>query len=164
MKLFAFRCLISGPQNLILRSQNQIQILQWKITSFLKTTLLQRELFHTIVYTITSSPLLTTKLVFMLTIILSNYQQFLSAFKWNNVFKINNNFRHLVCLGSEFRENGHIQVRDDRSSKDDHSSISSHDPVIMSQTGGTSKKRKEKEKEKDKRKSSTFKGFGSMFR
>ncbi|XP_033639265.1 partitioning defective 3 homolog isoform X1 [Asterias rubens] len=77
---------------------------------------------------------------------------------------LNGNAINSVDTGSEFRENGHIQVRDDRSSKDDHSSISSHDPVIMSQTGGTSKKRKEKEKEKDKRKSSTFKGFGSMFR
>ena len=46
----------------------------WKITSFLKTTLLQREPFLTNLYTVNSSPLLITKKVFMGTIILSNYQ------------------------------------------------------------------------------------------
>ena len=45
-----------------------------KITSFLKTTLLQRELFLTMFYTINLSPLLVTKKGFMLVIILSNYQ------------------------------------------------------------------------------------------
>ena len=44
------------------------------MTSFLKTTLLQREPFLTMFYTTNSSPLLNTKQVFMPTIILSNYQ------------------------------------------------------------------------------------------
>ena len=39
-----------------------------------KTTLLQREPFLTMFYTINSSPLLVTKSVFMATILLSNYQ------------------------------------------------------------------------------------------
>ena len=46
----------------------------WKITSFSKTTLLQREPFLTMFYTINLSPLLVTKKGFMLIIILSNYQ------------------------------------------------------------------------------------------
>ena len=46
----------------------------WKITSFSKTTSLQRELFLTMFYTINLSPLLVTKNGFMLIIILSNYQ------------------------------------------------------------------------------------------
>ena len=46
----------------------------WKITSFLITTLLQRELLLlTMFYTINSSPLLLTKYCFILIIILSNY-------------------------------------------------------------------------------------------
>ena len=44
----------------------------WKITSFSKTTSLQREPFLTMFYNFKSSPLLVTKEVFMLTIILSN--------------------------------------------------------------------------------------------
>ena len=44
----------------------------WKITSFSKTMLLQRELFLTLFYTINISPLLVTKEGFMLIIILSN--------------------------------------------------------------------------------------------
>ena len=73
-----------------------------------------------------------------------------------------------LCFGfstivKEYKENGHAPVRDDRSSRDDHSSVCSHDPVIMPRTG-SSKKSNKKEKEKDKRKSSAFKGFGSMFR
>ena len=47
----------------------------WKITSFSKSLLLQRELFLTMFYTVNSSPLLITKQGFMLIIILSNYQQ-----------------------------------------------------------------------------------------
>ena len=60
-KLWTFRCLISGPQNLIQRSWSQIQILTWKITSFSKTMLLQREPFLTMFCTINISPLLVTK-------------------------------------------------------------------------------------------------------
>ena len=56
-KLCTFRCLISRPQNQILRSRNQIQIFLWENTSFSKTMLLQRELFHTI----NNSPLFLTK-------------------------------------------------------------------------------------------------------
>ena len=41
--------MLSGPQNLILRSQNQIY---GKITSFSKTTLIQRESFLTMFCTI----------------------------------------------------------------------------------------------------------------
>ena len=55
-KLCAFWCLISRPQILNLRSQNS-----WKITYFSKTTLLQREPFLTMFYTINLSPLLVTK-------------------------------------------------------------------------------------------------------
>jgi hypothetical protein len=44
----------------------------WKITSFSKTTALQRELFLTMFYTINLSPLLVTKKGLMLIIILSN--------------------------------------------------------------------------------------------
>ena len=51
-------CLISEPQNLNRRSRNQIPE---KTTSFSKTTLLQRERFLTMFYTINSSPLLVTK-------------------------------------------------------------------------------------------------------
>ena len=46
----------------------------WKITSFSKTTSLQRELFLTMYYTINLSLLLIIKKGFMLIIILSNYQ------------------------------------------------------------------------------------------
>ena len=46
----------------------------WKITSFLKTTSLQRELFLTMFYTINLSPLLVIKKGLMMIIILSNYQ------------------------------------------------------------------------------------------
>ena len=46
----------------------------WKITSFSKTTSLQRELFLTMFYTINLSPLLLIKKGFMMVIILSYYQ------------------------------------------------------------------------------------------
>ena len=46
----------------------------WKITSFSKTTLLQREPFLTMFYTINLSPLLILKKGFVIIIILSNYQ------------------------------------------------------------------------------------------
>ena len=49
-KLCAFRCLISGHQNLIMRSRNQVQIFYWKITYFSKTT--SREPFLIVFYTI----------------------------------------------------------------------------------------------------------------
>ena len=53
--------------------------LKFKLNSwvnfFSKTTLLQREPFLTLFYTINSYPFLTTKSVFKLTIILSNYQK-----------------------------------------------------------------------------------------
>ena len=45
-----------------------------KITSFSKTTTLQRELLLTLFYTINLSPLLVIKKGFMMIIILSNYQ------------------------------------------------------------------------------------------
>ena len=61
-KLCAFWCLISKLQ--ILNS--------WKITSFSKTTSLQRELFLTTFYTITFSPLLVIKKGFMLIIKIIN--------------------------------------------------------------------------------------------
>ena len=47
----------------------------WRITSFSKTTPLQREPYLTMFYTTNLSPLLITKKGFVLTIILSNYQQ-----------------------------------------------------------------------------------------
>ena len=46
----------------------------WKITSFSKTTTLQRKLFLTMFYTINLSPLLAIKKGFMMIIILSDYQ------------------------------------------------------------------------------------------
>ena len=46
----------------------------WKIASFSKTMALQRERFLTLFYTSNVSPLLVTKIGFMLIIILSNYQ------------------------------------------------------------------------------------------
>ena len=46
----------------------------WKIASFSKTKLLQREPFLTMFYTINLSPLLVTKKGFKLIIIYSNYQ------------------------------------------------------------------------------------------
>ena len=46
----------------------------WKITSFSKTTSLQGELFLPFCYTINLSPLLVIKKVFLIIIILSNYQ------------------------------------------------------------------------------------------
>ena len=62
-----FRSLNSKPQ---LRSQVQFKY----FTSFSKTTLLQRETFLTMFCTTNSYPSLVTKLGFMLTIILGNYQ------------------------------------------------------------------------------------------
>ena len=59
-------------------SSSKLEVLKsnsWKITSFSKTMALQREPFLTMFYTINLSPLLVTKKVFMLIIILSNYQQ-----------------------------------------------------------------------------------------
>ena len=44
-------CVLSNTQFRDLRSQNQIQIFQWKVTSFSKTTLIQREPFLTTFYT-----------------------------------------------------------------------------------------------------------------
>ena len=58
-------------------SNSKLEVLKsnlWKITSFSKTTLLQRELFLTMFYTTNLSPLLVTNKGFMLIIILSNYQ------------------------------------------------------------------------------------------
>ena len=46
----------------------------WKITSFSKTTLLKREPFLPMFYTINLSPLLATKTGFVLLSIFSNYQ------------------------------------------------------------------------------------------
>ena len=59
-------------------SNSKLEVLKsnsWKITSFSKTTSLQREPFLTMCYTINLSPLLVTKWGFMLIIILSNYQK-----------------------------------------------------------------------------------------
>ena len=53
----------------------------WKITSFAKTTSLQRKPFLTMSYTINLSPLLVSKWGFMLIIILSNYQWCLVPFQ-----------------------------------------------------------------------------------
>ena len=53
-KLCAFRCLISRPQILNLRSNSR------KITSFSKTKSLQRKPFLTMFYTVNLSPLLVT--------------------------------------------------------------------------------------------------------
>ena len=75
-------CLISGQQSLILRSQNQIWIFKWKIISFLKTTLLQREPFLTMSYTINSSPLLVYQVTFMLTNIHINIIVFIVLGFW----------------------------------------------------------------------------------
>ena len=50
---------------------NSIQIFEWEITSFSKTTLLQREPLFTMCYTTNSSPLVR----FTLTIVLSNNQK-----------------------------------------------------------------------------------------
>ena len=58
-------------------SNSKLEVLKsnsWKITSFSKTTSLQREPFLTMFYTINSSSLFITKQGFMLIIILSNYQ------------------------------------------------------------------------------------------
>ena len=46
----------------------------WKITSFSKTTSLQRALFLTMFFTINLSPFLVIKKGFMIIIILSKYQ------------------------------------------------------------------------------------------
>ena len=58
-------------------SNSKLEVLKsnlWKITSFSKTTLLQRELFLTMCSTINLSPLLVSKQGFMLINILSDYQ------------------------------------------------------------------------------------------
>ena len=52
---------------------NLIQIIEWEITSFSKTTLLQREPCLTMLYTIQLSIARYRVYVFMLTIVLSNY-------------------------------------------------------------------------------------------
>ena len=52
-----------------------LKLNSWKITSFSKTTSLQRKPFLRIYNTTNSSPLLVNKYGFMLIIILSNYQQ-----------------------------------------------------------------------------------------
>ena len=49
-------------------------LFEWEITSFSKTTLLQRESSPTMFYTINSSPMLITKSVFKLIFVSSNYQ------------------------------------------------------------------------------------------
>ena len=46
----------------------------WVIASFSKTMALQREPFLTLFYAVNVSPLLVTKIGFMLKIIFSNYQ------------------------------------------------------------------------------------------
>ena len=48
--------------------------LEGEIAPFQKATLLQKELFLTMFYTINSSPLVVTKSDFTQTIVLSNYQ------------------------------------------------------------------------------------------
>ena len=70
-KLCAFRCLISRPHILNLRSRNQVH---GKLLLSRKLHCLQREPFLTMFYTINSYPILVTKKGFMLIIILSNYQ------------------------------------------------------------------------------------------
>ena len=87
-KLCGFRYLILRPQNLILRSQNKTQIFHWEITSFSKTTLLQKELFSQ--HLCFQQLSIAINKVFMLAIILSDYRwleafiipdvQFLEAF------------------------------------------------------------------------------------
>ena len=67
-KLCTFRCLISRPQILNLKSRNHIH---GKLLVFLKTTSLQREPFLTLFYTINLSPLLVTKEGFMIIVIFS---------------------------------------------------------------------------------------------
>ena len=71
-KLCVFRCLISRPKNLNLRSWNQSRgklILSRKLRHFM-----QRELFLNMFYTINLFPLLVIKKGFTLIFILSNYQ------------------------------------------------------------------------------------------
>ena len=70
-KLCAFRWLIfetSSSKSEVFKSNS------WKITSFSKTTFLQREPFLTMFYTINLSPLIVTKWGIILIIILSSYQ------------------------------------------------------------------------------------------
>ena len=70
-----------------------------KITSFSKTTSLQRVLFLTMFYTINLSPLLVFKKGFMLITILSNYQQCpLPLRQWTPLVITPNNFRHKTFL------------------------------------------------------------------
>ena len=57
-----------GPQSFFLK-------FEWEITSSSKTTFLQREPLLTMFYTVNRSPLLVTKLVFMLTNIVSKCQR-----------------------------------------------------------------------------------------
>ena len=71
-KLCVFRCLISRPKNLNLRSWNQSRgklTLSRKLRHFM-----QRELFLNMFYTINLFPLLVIKKGFTLIFILSNYQ------------------------------------------------------------------------------------------
>ena len=70
-------CVLSdGNKRLLAKSvlARSLLLFLWKITSFSKTTLLQRESFPTMFYTTNSSPMLVTKSVFKLIFVLSNYQ------------------------------------------------------------------------------------------
>ena len=58
----------SNPKSEVLKSNS------WKITSFSKTTSLQRGCYSKMCYTMNLSPLLVIKKGFMIIIILSNYQ------------------------------------------------------------------------------------------
>ena len=65
-------CVLSDRNKRLLA--RSLLLFEWEITSFSKTTLLQRESFPTMFYTINSSPVLVTKSVFKLIFVLSNYQ------------------------------------------------------------------------------------------
>ena len=76
----------------------------WKISSFSKSTSLQREPFLTMFYTINHSLLLVTKWGFMLIIILSNYQwETFWDDRGQQTYRVNPLFSEL-CACSELRK------------------------------------------------------------
>ena len=76
-KLCAFRCLISVPQNLILRSRNQIQIFSWKLLLSQKLRYFRGSRFSQCFILSTASHwLLQSKFFLNNCFVVSNYQSF----------------------------------------------------------------------------------------
>ena len=80
------------------KNKRSLLLFFWEMTSFSKSTLLQREPFLKMFHTINSSPMLITKSVFKLILVLGNYQTCTFPLITTNHSDI---WAHLQCISND---------------------------------------------------------------